>query len=278
MLIPSSDDDFVGLDRDIPMICERAFGQCFAAYRLIATIQTKSASDEAVYEVSINHDITLMMELLGNFKSIHHAWTHVCIDRFLQLSTRSQLSFGKQATASLYQANTCPTGFLIIFWNLAVLRLFDVIRYIRSTTVVDSSDLDLVTEYRRDSVSAFATISKLIMSISEDDDLPVLDQAGVRLAFVAHHANSALMSFALETAIRHTIELLADQPREDEANRRRALKPLVWCLLSMERTNAGRTVSRPSFHRLMEQYGDTILEFWTPEDDNFAFTASFSGG
>lgn len=132
---------------------------------------------------------------------------------------------------------------------------------------LDSDDLRIITAHRSRAVLAFAIMAGLIFSISESSDLPVLDHDGVKLAFVAHHANSALMAFALETAIRHTIELRQDESTRQDSERKGALKPLVWCLLSMERTNAGRTVARPAFDRLVSNYGDAILESWTPEND-----------
>lgn len=114
------------------------------------------------------------------------------------------------------------------------------------------------------------------MEVSEEGDLQVLDQLDVKLPFLAHHANSVLVVCALETAIKHTVALILDDPQNHNDELERALKPLCWCLLSLERTSAGRTVARPALNRLMAVHGDMLLGSWHPHEDESSFSDSVS--
>lgn len=165
-------------------------------------------------------------------------------------------------------------GFLVIFWNLAILRIFDIFSAVGDSSVFGPDDVKFINEYRQRAVSAYARIAQFIMHVSEDEDLPILEQSGVKLSFLAHHANPVLVAFAFETAIKHTMTMIVDGSEEDAVRLKDALKPLCWCLLSLERTIAGRAVARPALHRLLVLYGDVLLDSWYPDDDRSSLTDS----
>ena len=84
---------------------------------------------------------------------------------------------------------------------------------------------------------------------------------------MAHHANMALVVAALETAIQHTIDYHLSEVSEIDHQWIYALKPLCWCLLSLDSAKARPTIARQAFNKLMRTYGDILIGCWPPADE-----------
>ena len=161
-----------------------------------------------------------------------------------------------------------------MFWNLGLLMLFEAVDSAcdRNMTRCGPSDPHrIAVKYRQDAVLAFARISKLVMNVSTEQDLPVLDSVDIRLPFMAHHANTTLVVTALQKAIKHTIDCHVEADGESRDRLVPSLKPLLWCLLSLEKTSSGRTTARPALNKLLYQYGDVLMDCWTVDETNASF-------
>ena len=101
------------------------------------------------------------------------------------------------------------------------------------------------------------------MDNTDDLGLPVLEGTDLKLPFMAHHANTTFITIALTTAIEHTIDMVLAGDFESEKN---WLKPSLDCLLSLEHSASGRSSVRPALDRLVQRYGDIILECWSGDE------------
>lgn len=134
----------------------------------------------------------------------------------------------------------------------------------QSTTILAATRFSnlwtLACACRRKAVTLHAKIMKAIMHDASDAGLPVLEGTNFKLPFMAHHANTTLLALALTTAIEHTIDMLLAGELQADVDR---LKPSLWCLLSLEHSPSGRSSVRPALDRLIQRYGDIILECWS---------------
>lgn len=119
-------------------------------------------------------------------------------------------------------------------------------------------------ECRSKAVTLHAKIMKAITDDADDAGLPVLEGTNFKLPFMAHHANTTLLTLALTTAIEHTIDMALVGDFEADGD---WLKPSLCCLLSLENSTSGRSSVRPALDRLIQRYGDIILECWSEEDE-----------
>ena len=110
------------------------------------------------------------------------------------------------------------------------------------------------------------------MEASAESEVSILDDSELKLPFMAHHANTQLVVMALQKAIEHIIDIhlsknaFGKDTSDEELDWIHSLKPVVWCLCTLERTNSGRRVARPALLKLVKQHGDIIMECWTPNE------------
>lgn len=71
-----------------------AFGQIFAAYRLVVATDARVSAEQTSDTFVVSHDISPVKEMLESFHTTYDVWIQRCMDAFLQLSPKSQLSAG----------------------------------------------------------------------------------------------------------------------------------------------------------------------------------------
>ena len=156
-------------------------------------------------------------------------------------------------------------GFIILYWSLGVLKVYEVLQSTTNLAVTGISDLwRIARESRSRAVTLHAKIMKVIMHNANDDGLPVLEGTSFKLPFMAHHANTTLLTLALTTAIEHTIDMLLAGEIEADGD---WLQLSMWCLFSLEHSASGRSSVRPALDRLIHRYGDIILECWSGREE-----------
>jgi hypothetical protein len=135
-------------------------------------------------------------------------------------------------------------------------------------------------EYQRTAVSSMTTISRCILDTSASGEHAIFDTTEGSLPLIAHHANTSLVVMALVKGVEHAIKLnasLQSTPKpsstgviDEELSAAwislSGLKPLLSCLLALQTTVAGSRTARRALRTLLRQYGDILMDCWSPED------------
>lgn len=158
-----------------------------------------------------------------------------------------------------------------MFWNLGVLHLVEQMDFLRAASQ-QFFTIDLATSaraYKQSATAAIIAVCQLIMQLAADQDVMLLvDGTDLKLPFVAYHANTEVVARALKTAIEHIIDLNVGANAIVQTGMDpdwiSTLKPVLWCLLSLEQTNSGRCTARPALQDLLNRYGDILMDCWSP--------------
>ena len=260
-------------DARIPHLCQDACIQIFALYRKIINLRAVLNDPMSWCGIgTLASEVQSITNLLEMFDSTVGLWLQRSIDNFIQLSSESQLSAGQVPQflrRSVARYANESTGFVVMFWNLGVLCFVETIQ----STCGDLANLcpnvfATLRYYQQKITSSFGEVSRLIMSSSAESDIWILDNTELKKPFMAHHANTQLVVMALQKAIEHTIDLHCDavEISDENLDLMQSLKPVVWCLWTLERTSAGRCTARLALMKLMKQYGDILMECWAPDE------------
>ena len=135
---------------------------------------------------------------------------------------------------------------------------------------------------QKSAVRAFFTTAKRIVDVSALGEFKLINSVQAKLQFISHHANTSLVVLALAKAIEHTIDLNLSTSLESPApvsslygplpsgDWVASIKPLLTCLLTVDSTVSGAFTARPALQRLMQQYGDILMDCWSHGDhENF---------
>lgn len=168
------------------------------------------------------------------------------------------------------------TGFLVLFWNFALLRVVETIRNASRVVKSDiiSQRLATATSYQDKAVAALITISKRMSNPSMSEDVRLSDSSEQRMRLISHHANHSLTVLALTKAIEYVIHQSMSRTSKSHLHRMDSLpplglaakvRPLLSCLIDLQQTVSGGLVAGPAVQGLCSQYGDVLLDCWDLE-------------
>ncbi|KIV80864.1 hypothetical protein PV11_08339 [Exophiala sideris] len=207
---------------------------------------------------TVNATIDSLTKAVDAFHATHDAWIDQCLADFVRLSIQSKQS----------------AGFLILFWNLGVLRVVEAMRMASRVlgTPSDAQTAKLATNYEARALRRIVAISERINEVSAHGDVRLSDVSEDRLPLISHHANTGLTALVLSTAIEHTISgaQLADlhsyleptTPPILTSNVMASIKTLLAGLSTLHRTISGESAARPALRNLLRRYGDIIMDCW----------------
>ena len=209
--------------------------------------------------------------MVDGFTSIYGPWLEQSVLRFDKLPMYARLSLGMFSSATRSETTTNLgfkyPAFVIMFWNLSVLYVVDYLKE-SAATVQPYFAFDVALkarEYQKGVTSSFVTLSSLIVQVSPSEEALPLEGTNINLPFVAHHANTELVVTALQKAIEHIVEFnLAEGSSASDAQNLfyqsfvqadwiRSIKPVLSCLVSLDKTAAGRCLARPALHNLLNR-------------------------
>lgn len=171
-------------------------------------------------------------------------------------------------------------GFLILFWNLGVLRVVETMRMASRVLATPShaQTANLAVDYEERAVGRIVAITERINDASAHGDVRLSDASEDKLPLMSHHANTGLTALALSSAIEHAITgtWLAEKPSTDyleptnppalTSKAMESIKTLLAGLSTLHRTISGECVARPALRNLLRRYGDIIMDCW---DESF---------
>ena len=168
-------------------------------------------------------------------------------------------------------------AFMLLFWKMAKLLLVEQLH--QASNVVSPLErqplLDKAQFYQRDAVTSLQTIAQRIVDVSALGEFKLINSVQAKMHFISHHANTALVVLALSKAIEHTIDLhISDTAQHDlylgpfskasiNSDWVASMKPLLTCLLTLDSTVSGAITARPALQKLMQQYGDILMDCWS---------------
>jgi hypothetical protein len=169
---------------------------------------------------------------------------------------------------------------MLLFWKLSKLLLVEQLH--QASGVLPAIErnplLEKAQSYQRAAVTSLLTIAQRIVDVSAMGEFKLINSVQARMHFISHHANTALVVLALSKAIEHTIDLhvsataqcvlsLAAFPGVTmNSDWIASMKPLLTCLLTLDSTVSGAITARPALRKLMQQYGDLLMDCWSYED------------
>lgn len=170
----------------------------------------------------------------------------------------------------------CLQVFLISFWDLAILCLSDLIRETQSLASYIARDCDLDARFYKIRCSATDFFVRLASLITQDSlDAVPLEGSEFTLPILAHHANTKVIVLAVQKSIENHIDIklteieraTGDFTASDPVTLRHelhtTLKPMLWCLMSLQATVSGRLLTQRALDGLMKRWGSIIMECWT---------------
>ncbi|KAK4942857.1 hypothetical protein LTR10_017433 [Elasticomyces elasticus] len=169
---------------------------------------------------------------------------------------------------------TALLSFLILFWNLGVLRVVEAITMASKVleTPSDAQTAKLTINYEAAALRRIVAISERISEASAHGDVRLSDASEDKLPLISHHANTGLTALGLSTAIEHAISgaWLAELPSYLEpttppiltSNVMASIKTLLAGLSTLHRTISGECAARPALRNLLRRYGDIIMDCW----------------
>ncbi|CAM1504932.1 Fc.00g025230.m01.CDS01 [Cosmosporella sp. VM-42] len=264
VLLPPSFNLIVEL---IPNICQYGTANAINLYRKYIKLRQFIRQPDEIPEFGLENSLNNVVDLIDTFETAYSSWTEYCFSNFSELAVKAKLSF----------------IFHVLFWNLGVLSIAEVMKTMAtqvSTAHVTTTDCNesKATGYQISAVTACVKVAEFVMR--DPREKIRLDGSDVKLPLLAHHANIQLVATALDKAITALIDLKAGicddivgrptvvsftHPTTDTKSTL-SLKPLLWCLTSLQYTNSGSTVTRPIMDNLLSQWGDLLMESWTPEE------------
>lgn len=138
--------------------------------------------------------------------------------------------------------------------------------------------LEKAQSYQQDAVTSLLAIAQRIVDVSALGEFQLMNSVQAKMHFISHHANTALVVLALSKAIEHTIDLHVSSTEQGpwsftalsgpatNSDWLSSMKPLLTCLLTLDSTVSGAITARPALQRLMQQYGDILMDCWSQED------------
>ena len=171
----------------------------------------------------------------------------------------------------------CP-AFLSLFWNMSVLCLVEHIHIASHdfTPLESTSLLHQGARLQRSAVTALLATAKRVVDVSTMRAFEATNSIQGKLQFFSHHANTSLVVVALAKAIEHTIDLnMTPYPEDLSASFPHgptdwvsSIQPLLTCLLTLGSTVSGKFTVTPALQKLMQQYGDILMECWVHQPES----------
>ncbi|OAP60575.1 hypothetical protein AYL99_05577 [Fonsecaea erecta] len=252
-------------DQEVPKHCQNAAGDLFRAYRGTINLRQILLTGDTTYDIpTLRSAITLAMAINDEFALTYGSWLQQCNISFFLLSEKSKLA----------------SAFMLLFSGLASLLLVEQLH--RSSIMLPLAErqplLDRALSYQREAVTSLLTIAQRIVDVSAMGEFRLINSVQAKMHFISHHANTVLVVLALSKAIEHTIDLYVSTGQqgdlasttfsdmEPDSEWVASMKPLLTCLLTLDSTVSGAITARPALQKLMQQYGDILMDCWSHED------------
>lgn len=165
----------------------------------------------------------------------------------------------------------------MFFWVCAVLSLVEQIRcaYQQGVLTEKCTVFPTIIEYEETALRTGVTICQAFVTASANSQVSLSKNPITNLPHIAHHVNLSLVVEVLQKLIEHVIErdILDDRAsREQNTTQFLRMKPLLCCLSELEATLAGVRMARHVRQKLMQSYGDILLEYWTVDGIDLPLT------
>ncbi|KIW85531.1 hypothetical protein Z517_00923 [Fonsecaea pedrosoi CBS 271.37] len=252
-------------DQEVPKHCQNAAGDLFRVFRGTINLRQVLLTGDAANNVPmLKSAITLAMAINDEFALTYGSWLRQCTISLYLLSEKSKLA----------------SAFMLLFWGLGGLLLVEQLH--QASNLLPAAERQPVLEkalsFQRDAVTSLLTVAQRIVDVSATGEFKLINSVQAKMHFISHHANTALVVLALSKAIEHTIDLnvsarqqgdlvstmFPDMDSDSEWVAR--MKPLLTCLLTLDSTVSGAITARSALQRLMQQYGDILMDCWSQED------------
>ncbi|OAL21175.1 hypothetical protein AYO22_08138 [Fonsecaea multimorphosa] len=230
-------------DREVPRHCQNAAGDLFRVFRGAINLR----------QILLTGDTT---------------------DNVFTLRPAITLAMGINDEFALTYA------FMLLFWSLGTLLLVEQLH--RASSILPVAErqplLDKALSYQRGAVTSLLTIAQRIVDVSAMGEFRLINSVQAKMHFISHHANTVLVVLALSKAIEHTIDLYVSTAQqgdltsttfpdmEPDSEWIANMKPLLTCLLTLDSTVSGAITARPALQRLMQQYGDILMDCWSHDE------------
>ena len=250
----------------------------------MAKLRQALLTGEAISEV--RNAATLSISMFGEVDVKYGEWLDQCVVSFFILSDKSKLASGKLLlllVSSFTADGAMLLAFMVLFWKLSILLLAE--QLYRAADLLPAVERQLLLDkarfYQRTAVTSLSTIAQRIVDVSALGEFKLMNSVQAKMQFICHHANTSLVALALSKAIEHAIDshVSAAGPTDGSFNEFNELsdeavgtdwiasmKPLLACLLTLDSTVSGAFTARPALQRLMQKYGDILMDSWSQED------------
>lgn len=155
--------------------------------------------------------------------------------------------------------------FLLIFWDLGILVLAEVLRTISYTT--NPPDQQLVSQmqnYRWESSVSVARTIEAVLNLPTAEAFEPSSGLDPEVPLTASHVTITTIVSALQKAIEHIIDckLALDDDLFPDGSWDRCLGILMKGLVALGVTVGGSRTATVSIQTLMQTYGDILSECW----------------
>lgn len=153
--------------------------------------------------------------------------------------------------------------FLVIFWDLGILILAEVLESISSREVGEPNE-ELVfrmRNYRWESAVSVARIIEDVLNLPTREAFPPSSGLDPAVPLTASHVNTITVVSALHKSIEHIIDSKADNLFPD-GTWDRYIGILMKGLVALGVTVGGSRTATVSLQRLMQAHGDILSECW----------------
>jgi hypothetical protein len=175
-------------------------------------------------------------------------------------------------TAKVYPA------FVLLFWHGSNLLLVEQLHL--ASHVLPQGEKQEVLEkaqvYQTTAVTSLHAVAKQIVDVSSFGEFRLINSINATMHLISHHANTALVSTFLSRGIEHTIDLhvsansqnsslTGHQSPNGTSDWIATMKPLLTCMLTLKSTVSGTVTAGSQLQRLMQQYGDILMDCYCEE-------------
>lgn len=165
----------------------------------------------------------------------------------------------------------------MLFWNAGLLQVVEVMR--NANKLVNSAaikqKLKIAASYQDIALGRLVEISKCLSRSSIGGHIWLSNSSDPDIRLIVEHANHNTTVLAITKAIECVIDswVLSSEklhPHQNDFtlpsfNLATMIRPLLACLVHLQRTVSGGILVGLAFQNLFSRYGDTLLDCWSYE-------------
>ncbi|ETI22507.1 hypothetical protein G647_06582 [Cladophialophora carrionii CBS 160.54] len=252
-------------DQEVPRNCQNAAGDLFRIFRGVIHLRQMLLTGRGTFDMHATRNaVSVALGTTDEFTMTYGPWLDQCVISFYLLSEKSKLA----------------SAFMLLFWKLSKLLLVEQLHQAADMLPAIESRpmLEKAQSYQQAAVTSLLTIAQRIVDVSAMGEFRLINSVQAKMHFISHHANTLLVVLALSKAIEHTIDLHVSAAEQNDLGPAifpsaaensdwiASMKPLLTCLLTLDSTVSGTITARSALRKLMQRYGDLLMDCWSHEE------------